>query len=505
MKRNSEKPIYNYIIYILILLIIILTIIVLTSNNKKINEIQVTPTPKPSVLTMTLNGEQTVTVIKNQPYQDLGCKAYDTNDGDLTNKIIVENSVDTSTVGSYIIKYKVTNNNGESKEQTRIVNVIEDLSIEIDYSPKELTNKDVTITLKISGDCLSYTIDPDGHKNMYKNIEYIASSNNEYHFSVYRNDGKIIEKSIKIDNIDKEKPTGTCNNTITDKTVIEVNAKDNNGVNKYDYHYNNQNVSLTSNTHTVNEMISNVSVTIYDKAGNQEEINCHKIDNSWPIIAEQPYVDHPANNYNQTLKYNKLNYIIYYPDNLDLTQKNALVIFLHGLDEFSGGITMTVTSSCAFTSNMKSGRFQQRAIFLAPQCKSKRAKWTDCFDDLKGLIDETIKKYNVDTKRISMSGHSLGGEAVFNFIVKYPGFLAAAAPLAPSRINSDYTKMKDLKIAVFTGTKDGLFKGSQYGSNKLIQNGVNLKFYPLENVSHSSQKALFNRTNVIDWLVSQSK
>ncbi len=105
-----------------------------------------------------------------------------------------------------------------------------------------------------------------------------------------------------------------------------------------------------------------------------------------------------------------------------------------------------------------------------------------------------------------MTGHSLGGQAVFNFIVAYPGFLAVAAPLSPSYpFNHDYTKMKGLKIAVFLGTKEGLYTQDQPEIEYLQKNGVNLKSFALEGITHSSQKAFFNGTNIIDWMISQSK
>ena len=155
---------------------------------------------------------------------------------------------------------------------------------------------------------------------------------------------------------------------------------------------------------------------------------------------------------------------------------------------------------------MRLGKFQQQAIFLAPQCASGSKRWTACFSDLKALIDKVVKEYNVDTNKITMAGHSLGGQAVFDFIATYPGFLAAAAPLSPSYPwNHDYSKMKDLKIAVFIGTEEGLYTKDQPEIQFLQQNGVNLKFYPLQGVTHSSQKAFYWETNIIDWLTSQSK
>ena len=62
-----------------------------------------------------------------------------------------------------------------------------------------------------------------------------------------------------------------------------------------------------------------------------------------------------------------------------------------------------------------------------------------------------------------------------------------------------------MKIAVFIGTEEGLYKTDQPEIEFLQKNGVNLKFYPLQGITHSSQKALFNGTKIIDWLIIQSR
>ena len=506
-KKEKNSSVYNYIICILIFLIIILLVILLLNNNGEDNKkIQETPTPMPSILTISLKGNEEESIIVGHEFQDPGYEAHDSKEGNITNKVIVEGNVNENVAGRYKIKYSITNNEGTTKEITRTVVVLNDIDINIDYSPKELTNEKVIITLKRTGDVFDYIKDPDGKINKEKNIEYEVTSNNEYSFLVKRTDGTTVKKNIEIKNIDKNKPTGTCKNTVTNEnTTIIVNANDENGIKNYSYNFNNKKEDLETNTYTINEMANNVIVTIYDKAGNYETINCKKIDDTWPVIVNPKYQTHSNKKYNKELKHGKLNYILYYRDDLDLTEKNPLVIYLHGMGEFGKDINTTLQGSSEFTNNMRQGKFQQKAVFIAPQCPSGNKKWVECFDDLKGLIDKIISNYNIDTNKISMTGHSLGGEAVFNFIVEYPGFLAAAAPLAPSRINKDFTKMKDLKISVFTGTLDGLFEGNKTDTAYLISNGVNLRFYPLQDITHSSQKKLYSETNVIDWLVSQSK
>ena len=513
---NKKTNVYNIIIYILIFLIISVGVLLLlndkkedTTNNTEPSNETPTPVPTPpptsSILTISLKGDNPATIIKGQKYDDRGYTANDSIEGDLTNRVTIEGTVNTNEVGTYTITYKVVNSNKYSTERIRTVKVIEDLDISIDYSPKELTNKEVTINLKITGDCLSSVELPNGQTISNKIIEYKVTKNNNYIFLIKRTDGSIIEKEIKIDNIDKEKPTGTCKNTVyNNKTVITVNSKDKD-ISKYTYGYNSKTKDLTINTYTVNEVANNVTVTIYDKVGNNTKITCTKIDESWPIIKDQNYQNHTASNY-KVLKYGRLNYLLYYPNGLDLSKKSPLVIHLHGIGEFGTNINNTLAGSSAFANNMRYGRFQQKAIFLAPQCSSGSKKWKDCFSDLKGLISILVKQYNIDTNRISMAGHSLGGQAVFDFIAENPGYLAAAAPLSPSYPwNHNYNNMKNMKIAVFIGTEEGLYTRDQPEIEYLQKNGVNLKFFPLQGITHSSQKAFYNGTNIIDWLISQSK
>ena len=503
MKR--KKSIYQYIIYVLIIIIIILVVILSIGKKDENIESTATPTPIPSKLNITLEGDDEVFVIEGHEYIDPGYNAYDTVDGNLNDKVVVEGIVDTNIVGEYIIKYRVTNSAGKTKEETRTVNVIKDLDVEIDYNPKELTNKDVAITIKVIGEYFDYMKDPDGDISKNKELKYDASTNDEYLFSIVRPDGTKIEKSVTIDNIDKTKPSGSCKNTVTnEKTTIAVQAEDNNGIRNYKYNYNGTSKELESNTFSINEKASSVSVTIYDKAGNSNTVNCKKIDDTWPVIGNPNYTSHAVHNISVTKKYGRMNYIIYFPDYVDIKEKNPLVIFLHGYGEFGTNLNNTLSGSSEFTKNMTTGRFQEKAIFLAPQCYYGH-NWASCFDDLTGLINQIVKDFNVDTNRISMTGHSLGGKAVFDYIASHRGVLAAAAPLAPSAIHKDVEGLKGLKIAVFTGTKDGLFSSNRTDTAYLIEHGVNLKFYSLQNITHSSQKAMYSGTNVIEWLVSQSK
>ena len=78
---------------------------------------------------ITLNGDPVVELYLNTYYDDPGATAYDAEDGDLSNSIIVTGTYDSSTVGSYVLAYSVTDSDGNESVKIRTIKV-QDESIE---------------------------------------------------------------------------------------------------------------------------------------------------------------------------------------------------------------------------------------------------------------------------------------------------------------------------------------------------------------------------------------
>ena len=95
-----------------------------TSGNKteKIRKVIIVDDVPPVI---TLNGSASMTVYLNASYDEKGAKAHDEKDGDLTDKISIEGSVDTSKTGKYTITYKVSDKSGNEAKKTRTVTVTE--------------------------------------------------------------------------------------------------------------------------------------------------------------------------------------------------------------------------------------------------------------------------------------------------------------------------------------------------------------------------------------------
>ena len=72
---------------------------------------------------ITLNGNSIINLTPNSEYEEKGATAKDEIDGELTEKIVKEGSVDTSSEGTYTIVYKVSDNSGNDSSVKRTIEV----------------------------------------------------------------------------------------------------------------------------------------------------------------------------------------------------------------------------------------------------------------------------------------------------------------------------------------------------------------------------------------------
>ena len=98
-----------------------------SSNNKRvvIRNINYVDNEKPVI---NLIGGDTVYVYKNSEYKDRGFSATDNCDGDITNKVNVDNNIDTTKDGEYNINYSVVDTFGNKNTVSRKVIVYSDIS-----------------------------------------------------------------------------------------------------------------------------------------------------------------------------------------------------------------------------------------------------------------------------------------------------------------------------------------------------------------------------------------
>lgn len=74
---------------------------------------------------ITLSGNKDITIYVGDNYSELGYEAFDNCDGDLTDKVEIIGNVNTNKIGTYIITYRVKDNNQNEVSITRTIKVEE--------------------------------------------------------------------------------------------------------------------------------------------------------------------------------------------------------------------------------------------------------------------------------------------------------------------------------------------------------------------------------------------
>ncbi|MDO8752186.1 MAG: DUF5011 domain-containing protein, partial [Candidatus Wolfebacteria bacterium] len=109
---------------------------------QKTRTVSVVDTVKPVITPI---GADTVGAEAGLPYTDAGATATDNYDGNITARIVIANPVDTSTLGTYTIRYNVADASGNiALEKTRTVRVTDTIS------PTITRNGSATITVEYS-------------------------------------------------------------------------------------------------------------------------------------------------------------------------------------------------------------------------------------------------------------------------------------------------------------------------------------------------------------------
>lgn len=85
---------------------------------------QAIPLPDTTAPTIAVTGDADMTITQGDNYTDGGASASDDTDGDISSKISIDNKVDTTAVGDYVVKYTVKDAAGNSASATRTVHVV---------------------------------------------------------------------------------------------------------------------------------------------------------------------------------------------------------------------------------------------------------------------------------------------------------------------------------------------------------------------------------------------
>ncbi len=200
------------------------------------------------------------------------------------------------------------------------------------------------------------------------------------------------------------------------------------------------------------------------------------------------------------------NYLLYLPKDYGKTDKKwPLILFLHGLGECGDNIERVKAHGPAkLAAEGKDFEF----IILSPQCP-KNDWWPHRVDDLAALVDDIADKYSIDTKRLYVTGLSMGGFGTWSIIQKYPDKFAAAAPICGGGdVAMAKLRLTKIPIWVFHGAKDNvvpLYKSEEMVNVARSFGNTNIKLTVYPEANHDAWTETYNNPELYQWFLSHQK
>lgn len=216
----------------------------------------------------------------------------------------------------------------------------------------------------------------------------------------------------------------------------------------------------------------------------------------------------------QTLPYRML-----FPLQFQRDRQYPLVLFLHGAGERGSDNQVQLVHGMNDFAKPEN-REKYPCFVVAPQCPEKKL-WADVdwssdshtmsekpsetMQLVLQLLDSLEREFPVDTKRIYVTGLSMGGYGTWDLIQRFPGRFAAAAPVCGGGDEKLAGRIVKVPVWVFHGDLDTAVKPER--SRRMVeairQAGGKPIYTEYKGVGHDSWKPAYADPKLMEWLFAQ--
>lgn len=231
---------------------------------------------------------------------------------------------------------------------------------------------------------------------------------------------------------------------------------------------------------------------------------------------------------NKTLDNGKLmkRYVVYVPYEYTPQTEIPMIVFLHGAGE--RGQNGLVQTEVGLATSIRRHPERWKAIVVFPQCPAGRY-YNEIEEDIDLCINKTLKEYNIDRKRIYLTGLSMGGFGTWIYGAKHADMFAALVPICgggelafikqrlerpgipdetPQDVEQRVQRLKDMPIWAFHGADDDVVPVDC--TRNFVQKikdagGTKILYTEYPGVKHNSWVKAYEESELPKWLFSQHK
>lgn len=197
-------------------------------------------------------------------------------------------------------------------------------------------------------------------------------------------------------------------------------------------------------------------------------------------------------------------YLLYLPADYDAAKGGLpLVLFLHGRGESNGALSIVSTWG---PPQMAARGNKLPYVLVSPQCP-KEDNWKSATQQarLTELLDSVIQSTKADSKRIYLTGLSMGGSGSWRMAADQPNRFAAVIPICGGAEVDDAPKLKASKLWVWVGDGDSVHEGNVKMLAALKAAGNDsARLTVLEHVGHNSWSAAYATPDLTNWMLKQA-
>ena len=204
----------------------------------------------------------------------------------------------------------------------------------------------------------------------------------------------------------------------------------------------------------------------------------------------------------------KFNYYLYTPENV--TSNMPLILYLHGgsgkPNNEEGNLNL-LTDEDGLPKFVKDGQVSPNSYVLFPQLPYGKNGWGDVKNDLYSFLNKIIKDLKCNKKRISITGHSMGGKGTWDISLAYEDTFYKIAPLSGNvTLNeANLNKLKNKPVWAFVGSDDTIVdpQSSINFISSLSKINPQAKITIIEGYTHFDVPNVYlsNEYNLLSWLV----
>lgn len=183
-----------------------------------------------------------------------------------------------------------------------------------------------------------------------------------------------------------------------------------------------------------------------------------------------------------------------------------LIVFLNGAGERGPDINNVKTHAIPKLFSRDPDYHGLRVLTVSPQCPAEMT-WNHLAFPVMEWIKAIAKELNADENRISVTGLSMGGFGTWELLCTFPDFFSCGAPVCGGGLSWRAGALRGQKIRVFHSVDDTVvpFSYSEQMVWAAKANGADVMFFPTDRYGHNCWDHAYEQTDLIEWLVSNSK